>query len=142
MFNKLTRSLLLTAAVSAVLAWPVTYFGIGFVSAFCFFTTLQFVVFFFYSTNLETRALETAKRLEIQRDIEFSRQFASVTCPCDSRVNSEIPLFMGEENTYECPGCNKTINVNIQLKTYLQTTPMNETPDQIINKAIANAPNQ
>jgi hypothetical protein len=141
MLIKLLRSLLLTAAVSGVLAWPVTYIGIGFVSAFCFFTALQFVIFYFYSTNLETKTLETVKKLEIQRDIEFSRQFASVTCPCDNKINSEIPLFMGEENTYECPGCKKNINVDIQLKTYLQTIPVNETPDQIINKAIANVPN-
>ena len=47
---------------------------------------------------------------------------------------------MGEENSYECQGCNKNINIDIQLKTYLQTIPVVETPDQIITKAIANGP--
>lgn len=140
MLIRLSRSLLLTGMVSGVLAWPLTYLGIGFASGFGFFTALQFIIFYFYNTHIERKALETTKKLEIQRDIEFSRQFATVTCPCDNKVISQVPVFIGEENSYECSGCKKNINIDVQLKTYLQTTPVIDTPDQIITKAIANGP--
>ena len=66
MLIRLSRSLLLTGAVSSVLAWPLTYLGIGFVSAFGFFTVLQFIVFYFYNTHIERKALETTKKLEVE----------------------------------------------------------------------------
>lgn len=140
MLIRLFRSLLLTGTVSSILAWPLTYLGIGFISAFGFFTALQFIVFYFYNTHIERKSFETTKKLEIQRDIEFSRQFATITCPCDNKVTSQVPIFIGEENSYECQGCNKSINIDVQLKTYLQTIPVVETPEQVITKVIPNVP--
>ena len=47
-----------------------------------------------------------------------------------------VPISLNERNEYNCPGCKKDINVFVDLKTALVTTPVLEPPDTVIKQTI------
>lgn len=132
MLKRLLQSLLITLAVSCILAWPFTFVGVSFVSGLVFFTTLQFVAFYFYNEHVRRKMLLEEERLVIMREAELSKQGSEVVCPCDRQVRAFIPIVLNGRNEYTCPGCKKDINVNIKLKTALITTPILEDTDTVI----------
>lgn len=134
MFNRLSRSILLVAGVAAVAAWPFSFLGINFISGFLFFATLQFVGFYFYRDYMDKKLALEQEQLVIAREAELSKQGAEVICPCDRGVKCFVPIVLNERNEYECPGCKKQINVMINLKTALVTTPVVESAEQTIIK--------
>ena len=134
MFTRLLSSFSLTLLVSSVLAWPFTFLHVNFLSALGFFAALQFVCFYFYRDYTEKKlALEEA-RLIVEREAELSKQGSTVTCPCDRGVKCFVPVLLNERNEYNCPGCNKTINVLVKLKTVLSTIPISTDPQAILQQ--------
>ena len=134
MFTRLLSSVSLTLLVSSVLAWPFTFLHVNFLSALGFFVALQFVCFYFYRDYTEKKlALEEA-RLIVEREAELSKQGSTVTCPCDRGVKCFVPVLLNERNEYNCPGCNKTINVLVKLKTALSTIPVSTDPQAILQQ--------
>ena len=136
MLQRLFRSLLLVFGVAAVGAWPLCYMGINFLSSFFFLTVLQFVGFYFYNEYRARQIAIEEKKLVIAHEAELAKQGAEVICPCDRRIKCFVPIVLNDRNEYTCPGCNKDINVLVNLKTVLVTTPVAEGPTEAIIKHI------
>ncbi len=134
MFTKLLSSFSLTLLVSSVLAWPFTFLHVNFLSALGFFVALQFVCFYFYRDYTEKKLAIEEARLIVEREAELSKQGSTVTCPCDRGVKCFVPVLLNERNEYNCPGCNKTINVLVKLKTALSTIPVSTDPQAILQQ--------
>ena len=47
-----------------------------------------------------------------------------VTCPCDKKVQTTIPIEMNSDNSYICGQCDKRIRVLLETKTVLKTDPI------------------
>lgn len=137
MWKALARSLLLVLGVASVAAWPFTYIGVGFFSGVAFFTVLQFVVFYLYKDYQEKRFLIEQEKLVIAHEAELAKQGAEVACPCDRNIKCLVPIVLGARNEYTCPGCNKNINVMVNFKTALVTTPVTDTPTDTVIKHYA-----
>lgn len=134
MVKVLLKSLAITASVSAILSWPTTYIGIGFLSAFGFYTILQFVIFYFYNDYTSKKIAIEEEKIILAREAELSKQGAEVVCPCDRNVKCFVPIVINDRNEYTCPGCKKTVNVMVNLKTVLTTTPITHDPLVIIDQ--------
>jgi len=134
MVKSLLKSLAITAAVSAIFSWPATYIGISYLSAFGFFTVLQFVIFYFYNDYTNKRIAIEGEKILLAREAELSKQGAEVICPCDRNIKCFVPIVINDRNDYICPGCKKTINVLVNLKTVLTTTPITHDPLVIIDQ--------
>lgn len=132
MLQKTAVSLGLTCTISAILAWPFTFLGIWFFSGFAFFTALQFVLFYFYREHVTRKTALEEEKLILAREAELSKQGAEVVCPCDRQVKSFIPIILNQRNEYICPGCSKNVNVVVNLKTVLVTTPIVDTLEDIV----------
>lgn len=132
MLQRATYSFLLTSLVSALLAWPLTFFGVWFLSGFGFFTVLQFVGFYFYRDYVSRKIAIEEQKLVVAREAEFSKQGADVMCPCDRQVKCFVPVILNQRNEYKCPGCNKDISISVNLKTALITTPVVDTLEHIV----------
>lgn len=132
MLKRLAQSVGITIAVSSILAWPFIYIGVNFFSGLAFFTVLQFVAFYFYSEHIRKKMLIEEEKLVILREAELSKQGAEVVCPCDRQVKAFVPILLNGRNEFTCPGCKKNINVAVNLKTALITTPILEDMDTVI----------
>lgn len=128
MGKRLVKSLAITTSVGSLLAWPVTYLGISFISALCFFTILQFVISYFYNDYVSKKIAIEEEKIILAREAELSKQGAEVVCPCDRNVKCFVPIVINDRNEYTCPGCKKTVNVLVNLKTVLTTTPITHDP--------------
>jgi len=137
MIKRLLSSLAITSAVAAVAAWPLTYLGIWFLSSWAFFMVLQFVGFYFYFEYVRRKTALEEQAFLLAREAELSKQGAEVTCPCDRGIKCFVPITLNERNEYVCPGCKKDINVLVDLKTVLVTTPILEPPDTVIKQTIS-----
>lgn len=127
MFLRVLRSALLTAAVSLATAWPLTYVGIGFVSSFIFFIILQFVGFYFYNEHVQRKLILEEQKIINEKERILAQQGMEVACPCDRRITAFVPISLTGRNEYTCPGCDKTVNVFVEPKTVLVTTPVDTT---------------
>ncbi|NBO99092.1 MAG: hypothetical protein EBU90_03060 [Proteobacteria bacterium] len=132
MVRRTAISLLITFFVACIGAWPLTYLGINFFSSLAFLTVLQFVGFYFYYEYITRKAALQEQALILAREAELSKQGAEVICPCDRGFKSFVPILLNERNEYTCPGCKKDVNVLVNLKTVLVTTPVVESPDEVI----------
>lgn len=132
MLRRLVVSLVTTIAIAGIGAWPLTYIGINFFSALIALTTLQFIGFYFYHEYIDRKTALQEQALLLAREAELSKQGAEVICPCDRGVKSFVPIILNERNEYTCPGCKKDVNVLVNLKTVLVTTPIVETPEEVI----------
>jgi hypothetical protein len=136
MVKSLIKSLAITIGVSILLSWPVTYLGVAFYSAFGFFTVLQFIVFYFYNDYITKKIAIEEERLVLAREAELSKQGAEVICPCDRNIKCFVPIVINDRNDYTCPGCKKTVNVLVNLKTVLTTTPIVHDPLVIVDQKV------
>lgn len=132
MLKRLSISLVLTLAVAALLAWPITYIGVNFIAGMVFFSVLQFVGNYFYRDYMEKKIAIEEERLVVAREAELSKQGATVTCPCDRNVQCFVPIKLHEPNDYTCPGCNKKVNIHVNFKTAVATIPVVEDPTAIV----------
>jgi len=136
MVKRLVSSLSITFAVAAVGAWPLIYLGIPFFSSWAFLTVLQFVGFYFYNEHVSRKIALQEQQLLLAHEAELSKQTSEVTCPCDRGVKCFVPINLNDRNEYVCPGCKKDINVIVDLKTALITTPILEQPETVIKQTI------
>lgn len=136
MVKRLLVSLAITFSVAAICAWPLTYLGIGFLSSWLFFSAIQFIGFYFYSEHVRRKMALQEQAFILAQEAELSKQGAEVTCPCDQGIKCFVPISLNERNEYNCPGCKKDINVFVDLKTALVTTPVLEPPDTVIKQTI------
>lgn len=92
----------------------------SFWKAFVVCTVAQVVVYQIYTMIVEF----FAEKLINDRISEYSKQGTEVTCPCARAVKHFVPIQLNTDNSYKCLDCNKNIAVDVEVKTFLETTPM------------------
>lgn len=75
------------------------------------------------------------QKLLNDRISEYSKQGLEVVCPCSRAVRSFIPIQLDADNSYKCLECTKNVAVNIEVKTFLETQPVDlEKSNDTLNK--------
>jgi len=117
----MVRSILITAAVSALFAFGLTEF-IGFWNTFSLATGIQFIAFWVVNSRqqLDRDALYGEFEANIDGLLALSR--VSVECPCTNHVFTE-EVFMNSDNIHRCPKCNNSVKLDAQVRAVLQTDP-------------------
>lgn len=137
---KLAKSLAIVFLVSCTFSYFLVLVGANFLASFLSLTILQFLFFYFYGEFVTSRNVKLLLQTEIDIAKENSKQVAQVTCPCDRKILSSIPININAPNSYSCPGCDKQISVFVETKTALSTQPIITDPltSPIIIKEIEN----
>ena len=70
---------------------------------------------------------------------EFSKQGMEVACPCYKEKKFLLPIKLQEENVFSCTECKKDFSVDVSVRSFLQTEPIDiEKADaafvEVINK--------
>lgn len=125
---RILKSIIITFSVSLILSYFITFTGIPFLPTFLVITLLQFLFFYFYGEYLKNKKMELIISAEAEITKEKLKQFTDVECPCDRKIQTNIPLNIYGKNNYVCPGCNKQVNVYIETKTALSTEPVFTNP--------------
>lgn len=126
--KKILVSLFITFAISLLGGLFLLNFGFNFFVSFFFIFILQFVVFYFYGDYIKRKNAAIQAELELKAASELKRITADVTCPCDNKVKTTIPIEMNSENVYICGQCDKKIKIILDVKTALKTDPIIEDP--------------
>lgn len=117
----MVRSLLITAAVSALFAFGLSEF-IGFWNTFSLVTGVQFITFWFINSRQQLDRDTIYGEFESNIDGLLSLSRVSVECPCANHVFEE-EVFLNSDNIYRCPKCNNSIKLDAQVRAVLQTDP-------------------
>jgi len=65
-----------------------------------------------------------AERMLNERIKEYSKQGVDTVCPCARAMKHFIPIQLNTDNFYKCQDCDKNIAVNVEVKTFLETVPL------------------
>lgn len=122
-FN-LTRSVTITLLVAIIFSYFLTYMGLPFLPTCLALIILQFIVFYFIGEYVNNRKIKLLISADTEITKERLKQFTSVVCPCDRKIETDIPIKISEPNSYRCPGCDKQISVFVETKTALSTEPL------------------
>ena len=128
MIKKLAYSFAITLIVSILGGLFFLNFGFNFWISSIFFFLLQIILFYFYGEYVKRQNAFFKAQLELEAAIELSKITASVTCPCDKKIKSEIQIDINGDNTYQCGECYKKIGVIVETKTVLKTDPITHDP--------------
>jgi hypothetical protein len=126
--KKIIQSFFITFSISLLGALFLLNFNFNFIVSFLFIFILQFILFYFYGEHVKRKNAYILAQLELQAASELKKITADVTCPCDRKVQTTIPIDMNSDNSYICGQCSKKVKVLIDVKTVLKTDPVIEDP--------------
>jgi hypothetical protein len=127
-FGKIIFSFLVTLSISILAALFFLNFGFNFWLSSVFFFLLQIIGFYFYGEHIKRKNAFIEAQLELQAATELKKITADVTCPCDKKVQTTIPIDMNGDNSYICAQCEKRVGVIVETKTVLKTDPILKDP--------------
>lgn len=93
----------------------------GFARAFVVASIAQIIAYSIYKRIV----ILMAEKLKNERIKEFSKQGMEITCPCSRAIKTFIPIRLDVDNSYKCLDCSKYVAVNVDVKTFLSTEPIN-----------------
>lgn len=117
----MVRSILITAAVSALFAFGLEQF-VGFWNTFSLVSGIQFITFWIINSRQQIDKDTLYAEFETNIDDLLSLSRVSVECVCTNHVFNE-EVFMNSDNIHRCPKCNNNIKLDPQLRAVLQTDP-------------------
>lgn len=128
MLLTLFKSIFITVAVAGVIGYFLIALGVPFFNSFAFCILVQFLFFYFYGEYLKNKKNKFLLQRQLKEIEEENKQSTVVTCPCDRAIQTTIPIDINYDNSYTCPGCDKSISVFISTKTALATIPVAVNP--------------
>ena len=123
-FRRLVLSFLITATVSVLSGLFFLNLNFNFWFTTYFFFILQVIGFYFYGEHVKRKTAVLQAELELIAEVELKKITVDVTCPCDKKVQTTIPIEMNSDNSYICGQCDKRIRVLLETKTVLKTDPI------------------
>jgi len=101
-----------------------------------FYFALSLIQIIVYQIYLKVLSL-FVENMKLQKIKEYSKQGLEVTCPCYKQNKVFIPIKLNGNNDYKCLDCNKNVSVNLDVKTFLATEPLDgEATDAALLMAI------
>lgn len=124
MLQIILRSLLITSAVSCIVAYFLTTFEVPFWKSFLLATITQVIVWNVF-TYVHTRRVQIRlAEIETEALAEAAKQSSTATCAYCNTDNI-IPIRFDVPNNFECNNCNKENSVYVAIETAQLTAPVN-----------------
>lgn len=120
MIAPLLKSVLVLAVISTCIASLFANNIWTFLKAFTITTLLQVIAYNIYRQVVQL----FAEKLMNDRISEFTKQGVELTCPCSRAVKNLIPIQLNADNSYKCLDCSKNVMVNVEVRTFLETQPL------------------
>lgn len=120
MLAQIIKSILTLLVLSSTTAFLFTNDQTSFAKVFVLASLLQVIIYQVYMQAVKL----FAEKLLNDRMVEYSKQGTDVVCPCARAVKHFIPIQLNTDNSYKCLDCSKNIAVNVDVKTFLETIPM------------------
>lgn len=134
MIFNIFKSLFLLLTCSAVLSLPFAQNTFSYLKSFAICLFAQIVLYNIYKTYVQYKF----ELLNVQKIKEFSKQGTEIVCPCSKAIKEFIPISLNHDNGYKCLTCNKNVSVNLEIKTYATTEPVNlEAPQNNIHDILS-----
>lgn len=119
--TNVVKSLLTLLTISSSVAFLFSNNWIGFIKYFVFTTVVQTVIYNVYKDYLKQKF----EKVYNERLKEYSKQGCEISCPCDRACRHFIPIELNGDNSYTCQDCDRKIAVDVQVKSFLSTDPVN-----------------
>jgi hypothetical protein len=120
MVMQIVKSIVTLAVFSTTASLVFSSERFAFWKAFIVCTMVQIIAYQIYTKLVEI----FAEKLMNDRIKEYSKQGTEVTCPCSRAIKHFVPIQLNTNNSYKCLDCTKNIAVEVDVKTYLETVPM------------------
>ena len=127
------KSLLILFSISSSIS---LFFSKDFIEGIKYFLAISLIQIIFYQIYLKILSLYI-QRIKLDKLKEYSKQGVEVSCPCYRENKVFIPIRLNGNNDYKCLECNKNVSVNVDIKTFLATEPLDgEATDAALLMAI------
>lgn len=117
---QIVKSITTLAAISTAISLIVSSEHFHFWKSFAACTVVQVILYQIYIKIVEL----FSEKLLNDRIVEYSKQGVEVACPCARAIKHFIPIQLNTNNSYKCLDCTKNISVEVDVKTFLETVPM------------------
>lgn len=118
--NPIVKSLAALCVVSTGAALCFSSSLTTFIKLFLAVTIIQVVAYNIYQQVV----FFLGQKIINERISEYSKQGLEVTCPCSRAIKNLIPIQLNTDNSYRCLECSRNVSVSIDVKTYLETQPI------------------
>lgn len=115
----IARSLLVLITLSTCAAFAFSGDAWGFARVFTIASITQVVLY-----NIYRQVMLFAEKIVNDRISEYTKQGVEVTCPCSRAIKNLIPIQLNADNSYKCLDCARNVTVNVEVKTFLETQPV------------------
>jgi hypothetical protein len=116
----IVRSMLVLITLSLCAAFAFSSDAWGFARVFTIAAIVQVVLYNVYRQIV----VLFAEKLTNDRISEYTKQGVEVTCPCSRSIKNLIPIQLNTDNSYKCLDCARNVTVNVEVKTFLETQPV------------------
>ena len=116
----IVRSLLVLITLSTCAAFMFSNDAWGFARVFTIASIVQVVLYNIYRQVV----VLFAEKITNDRISEYTKQGVEVTCPCSRAIKNLIPIQLNTDNSYKCLDCSRNVTVNVEVKTFLETQPV------------------
>lgn len=79
---------------------------------------------FFYFTAIKTDSGEQVNEAQLKLDEIVNQQTCPISCPCSKNIIT-APLFINQDNVFECDSCKSKFRVDISYESILLTEQVN-----------------
>ena len=120
MIISIVRSLLVLITLSSCVAFAFSADAWGFARVFAITSIVQIVLYNIYRQVV----VMFMEKITNDRISEYTKQGVEVTCPCSRAIKNLIPIQLNTDNSYKCLDCARNVTVNVEVKTFLETQPV------------------
>lgn len=120
MITSIVRSLLVLITLSSCVAFAFSADAWGFARVFAVASIVQIVLYNIYRQIV----VLFMEKITNDRISEYTKQGVEVTCPCSRAIKNLIPIQLNTDNSYKCLDCARNVTVNVEVKTFLETQPV------------------
>ncbi len=126
---KIVKSLVALCVISTFLSLPFCT-AATFLWYFLFFSILQIIVWNSWQTHLKLKV----SKIKAQKEEALAAQGVWVKCPCSKGNEILVPIKLNKNNNFKCLECKRNVSVDVQVKTFLVTEPLNiDAADQLLS---------
>jgi len=134
--DKIIKSLVTTAVVSAAFGLTGLLFQLSFLGVFVITTIVQFILFFIIGSFADYLGQLKIREIETQQLKELNKSFIDVECPCDKKVIESVQVKLGERNTYVCRDCGKLNAIYLNATSAATNVPIIKEKDIVKENGI------
>jgi hypothetical protein len=135
MTRRLIIALVITAAISAAVAFLFSTGILSFIRWFVSAAIAQFLLQYIVSLVLDAKLGLQIRKIEQENFRMITKNEQPIECPCYIKHVQTVPIQFNEPIVYECEQCHKKLSARIELSSVLVTEPIPTTKlEETLNK--------